>query len=151
MKRKFYKQLDVKIENKKSNNPFLNREKHELLIQEICQLKLGDRIKEPKDYQLLKWYDVVQIGNTVKLIYPVVEGSSSIKYYVQRKDIFDVINDTHLAIGHGWTKLNDKRNTNKVQKHYSRKHHALLKFVRSLPQKIESSKKRFGDQTNDIQ
>ena len=35
------------------------------------------------------------------MIYPVVEGSSSIKYYVQRKDIFDVINDTHLAIGHG--------------------------------------------------
>ena len=26
-----------------------------------------------------------------------------------------------------------------------------FKFVRSLPQKIESSKKRFGDQTNDIQ
>ena len=27
MKRKFYEQLDVKIENKKSNNSFLNREK----------------------------------------------------------------------------------------------------------------------------
>ena len=37
--------------------------------------------------------------------------------------------------------MNDKRNTKKVQKHYSREHHALLKFVRSLPQKIESSKK----------
>ena len=30
MKRKFYEQLDVKIENKKSNNSFLNREKYEL-------------------------------------------------------------------------------------------------------------------------
>ena len=39
MKRKFYEQLDVKIENKKSNNSFLNREKYELLIQEISQLK----------------------------------------------------------------------------------------------------------------
>ena len=101
MKRKFYKQLDVKIENKKSNNPFLNREKHELLIQEICQLKLGDRIKEPKDYQLLKWYDVVQIGNTVKVIYPIAEGSSSRKYNAQKEDISDVIHDAHLAIGHG--------------------------------------------------
>ena len=54
MKRKFYEQLDVKIENKKSNNSFLNREKYELLIQEIPQLKRGDRKKEPKDYQLLK-------------------------------------------------------------------------------------------------
>ena len=54
MKRKFYEQLDVKTENKKSNNSFLNREKYELLIQEISQLKRGDRKKEPKDYQLLK-------------------------------------------------------------------------------------------------
>ena len=79
MKRKFYVQLDVKIENKKSKNSFLNRKKYELLIQEIPQLKQGDRKKEPKDYQMLKQYDVVQIGNTVKLISPVAEGSSSIK------------------------------------------------------------------------
>ena len=41
MKRKFYEQLDVKIENKKSNNSFLNRGKYQLLIQEISQLKQG--------------------------------------------------------------------------------------------------------------
>ena len=97
MKKKFYEQLDVKIENKKSNNSFLNRENFELLIQE----KRGDRKKEPKDYQLLKRYDIVQIRNTVKLIYPVAEGSSSIKYDVQKEDIFDVIHDAHLAIGDG--------------------------------------------------
>ena len=45
MKKKFYEQLVVKIENKKGNNPFLNREKYELLIQEIYQLKRGDRQK----------------------------------------------------------------------------------------------------------
>ena len=100
MKRKFYEQLDVKIKNKKSKNSFLNREKYELLIQEIPQLKRGDRKKELKDYQLLKRYDVVQTGNTVKLIYPVAEGSSSIKYYVQKEDVFDVIHDAHLVIAH---------------------------------------------------
>ena len=101
MKRKIYEQLDVKIENKKSNNSFLNRKKYELFIQEISQLKRGDGKKEPKDYQLLKWYDIVQIGNTVKLIYPAEEGSSSIKYYVRKEEIFDVIHDAHLAIVHG--------------------------------------------------
>ena len=45
-------------------------------------------------------YDVVQNGNTVKLFYPVAGGSSSIKYYVQKEDIFDVMHDAHLAIGH---------------------------------------------------
>ena len=54
MERKFYKQLDVKIENKKNNNSFLNGEKYESLIQKISQLKRGERKKEPRDYQLLK-------------------------------------------------------------------------------------------------
>ena len=45
MKRMLYEQLDVKIENKKSNKSFLNREKYELLIHEISQLKRGDRKK----------------------------------------------------------------------------------------------------------
>ena len=49
---------------------------------------------------MLKRYDVVQIGNTVKLIYLVAEGNSLIKYYIQKEDIFDVVHDTHLAIGH---------------------------------------------------
>ena len=79
----------------------MNREEYELLIQEISQLNRGDRKNEPKDYQLLKRYDVVQIGNTIKLIYPVAEGSFSIKYYVQKEYIFDVIHYAHLAIGHG--------------------------------------------------
>ena len=51
MKRKFYEQLDVKIENKKSNNSFLNREKYELLIQEISQLK-RTKTKEPRTKRL---------------------------------------------------------------------------------------------------
>ena len=85
------------------------------------------------------------------MIYPVAGRSSSIKYYVQKEGIFDVIHDAHLAIGNGGRNRMIKKNINKVQKHYSRKHHALIKFVCSLPQKLESSKKRFGDQTNDIQ
>ena len=77
----------------------MKREKYELLIQEISQLKRADHKKWPKDYQLLKRYNVIQIGNTVKLIYPVAEGSSLVKYYEQKEDIFDVIHDAHLAIG----------------------------------------------------
>ena len=54
MKRKFYEQLDVKIENKKSNNSFLNREKYQLLIQEISQLKRGDCKKQPEDFKAIR-------------------------------------------------------------------------------------------------
>ena len=93
----------------------MNRKKYELLIQEISQLKRGDHKKEPKDYQLLKWYVVVQIGNTEKLIYPVAEGSLSIKYYVEKEDIFDVIHDAHLAIGHGGRNHKQKKHKQSIK------------------------------------
>ena len=89
MKIKFYQKLNALIESKKDNNSFLSVERYELLIQQINTLKHGNRKKEPKDYQLFKQYDVVQIGNVGQLIYPVAEGSTSIKYYVQIEDIFN--------------------------------------------------------------
>ena len=150
MKRKFYEQLAVKIENKKSSNSFLNKEKYELGIQEISLLKRGDRKKEPKEYQLLKRYDAVQIGNTVKLIYPITEMSSSIKYYVQKEDIFDVIHDAHLAIG----RSGGNRMIKEIQTKYKKLQQRascftyVFAFLASKTRKIQ---KRFGDQTNDIQ
>ena len=36
-----------------------------------------------------------------KLIYLVAEGISSIKYCIRKEDIFGVIHDAHMAIGHG--------------------------------------------------
>ena len=101
MKIKFYQKLNALIVSKKDNNSFLSVEKYELLIQQINTLKHGNRKNEPKDYQLLKQYDVVQIGNVEQLIYPVAEGSTSIKYYVQIEDIFNVIHEAHVSIGHG--------------------------------------------------
>ena len=41
-------------------------EKYESLIQAMSQMKWGERKKEPRNYQLLKRYDAVQIRNTVK-------------------------------------------------------------------------------------
>ena len=80
----------------------MNGEKYKPLIQEIFRLKRGERKKESRGYQLIQryGYDVVQIGNTLKLIYPVAKGNSSIKYYVRKEDVFGVIHDAHRAISH---------------------------------------------------
>ena len=75
MKIKFYQKLNALIESRKDNNSFLSVEKYELLIQQINTLKHGNRKQEPKDYQLLKMYDVVQIGN---VDISAAEGSRSI-------------------------------------------------------------------------
>ena len=69
MEKKFSEQLQmqrqkIKIKKRKKNS-FLNIEKYERPIQEISQPKRGRRKKEPRDYQLLKRYDVVRIENTV--------------------------------------------------------------------------------------
>ena len=49
-----------------------------------------ERTKRLSIAQLLKRYKIKEI-----------EGNSSINYYVRREDIFGVIYDAHLAIGHG--------------------------------------------------
>ena len=51
--------------------------------------------------------------------------------------IFDVTRDAHLAIGHGGR----NRMIKEIQTKYKNITTESIKFVRSLPQKIESSKK----------
>ena len=61
----------------------------------------ANRKKAPLDYQTLKRYDVVKVSNTERLIFPVVEGSTSIRYYITNAEIFNIIHDVHVQIGHG--------------------------------------------------
>ena len=149
MKIKFYQKLNAFIESKKDNNSFLSVEKYELLIQQINTLKHGNRKKEPKDYQLLKQYDVVQIGNVVQLIYAVAEGSTSIKYYVQIEDIFNVIHEAHVSIDHGGRNRMVKETGTKYKN--NRMYNDLSKLMHSMSKKVESSEKRFGCQANGFQ
>ena len=57
--------------------------------------------KEPRDYWLVKHYDVMMVENKSKLIYPVKEGVSAIQFYVADSELFHVLHKAHLAIGHG--------------------------------------------------
>lgn len=49
----------------------------------------------------MKRYAVVIIENKSKLIYPVKEGTSNFQYYVKDSELFYLLHDSHLAIGHG--------------------------------------------------
>ena len=62
--------------------------------------------KQPGDYNFLKRYDVVTIGNVDKL---VLAGShSSLKFFVCLEELYDVIRDAHVACGHGGEKRTEK-------------------------------------------
>ena len=58
--------------------------------------------------------------------------------------------DVHLAIGHGGRNRTIKETQTKYKNVTAASIMLYLSFVPFLPQKIKSSKKRFGDQTNDI-
>jgi len=47
----------------------------------------------------LKKYDVITVSNVEKLIVPVSEGND-FKYYIFNEELFNIINYTHLTIGH---------------------------------------------------
>jgi hypothetical protein len=55
---------------------------------------------EPRDYWLLKKYDVLIVNNNNKLIYPVKNNDNNILYYIKESDVFDVLHDAHQSLGH---------------------------------------------------
>ena len=57
--------------------------------------------KNPEDYQILKRYDIIIVGGSEKLVAPINGGDASVQYYVKVDEVYDILNDTHLAIGHG--------------------------------------------------
>lgn len=49
----------------------------------------------PEEDKLLKRYDVVPVGDLEKLIYPVKEGGTAIKFYLHNDDIYHAIHEAH--------------------------------------------------------
>lgn len=47
----------------------------------------------------MKRFDLIKVGDSEKLIYPVSDNSV-IKYYVTNEELFDIIHDVHFSIGH---------------------------------------------------
>ena len=101
MKEKFYEIFEKRMEGKGANNQVFTKERYEELVSDINDIKNGRRKKEARDYSLSKRYDVMQISNIEKLIYPVVEGTTTIRYYVTKEEIFDILNEAHIDTGHG--------------------------------------------------
>lgn len=56
--------------------------------------------KEPRDCCFLIRYDVMLVESKSKLIYPVEEGVSDIQFYINCSELFIVLHDAHLTIGH---------------------------------------------------
>lgn len=75
-----------------------------MLFIEIPWIKWKTRNKKnpgkiPSDYRVLKRFDVVSVQGIEKLISPVLEDGN-VRYYAKNTELFDILYEAHLEIGH---------------------------------------------------
>ncbi|KFD66209.1 hypothetical protein M514_10253 [Trichuris suis] len=100
MQRRFYEELSNARASAAKNSVFLSETTYRKLLSDVLKAKKTAK-KEPRDYWLLNRYDVMVIGNKSKLIYPIREGVNAIGFYVPDSELFHVLHEAHLAVGHG--------------------------------------------------
>lgn len=107
MRRRFNDNLNIVIETKRDDNKsFLNIAEYNKRIVEVKEAKTllstpGSQ-KSVKHYRMVRKYDVIAISGKDRLIKPVDKTvESKVLYYVTNGELFDIIHNAHLAIGHG--------------------------------------------------
>jgi hypothetical protein len=100
-KLQFYKEISS-YTNNSSNNPLFSAERYDQMIELIVNAKLrssGDR--STQEISCLKTYDVIDFGGKLKLTKKDGEFSDGIiKYFVQVDELFDIIREAHITLGH---------------------------------------------------
>ena len=86
--------------NKATNNVSLSDEKYASIVNSVNAAKAKTSKKEPKDYWLLKRYDVIKVMGVEKIVRPVLLGDNEIKYFVQKSELFDILHNAHIELGH---------------------------------------------------
>lgn len=96
LKERFFKEI-IRLENEKdSHYNAMTKDVYNKLLTEVEEAKSAAK-KTPLQYRRLKRFNVLEIGETKKL----VSNSEPVKYYLPAEEIFDVIEASHVAVGHG--------------------------------------------------
>jgi len=77
-----------------------NKDKYANCLEEVKTAK-NVKKKEAIHYRRIKRYDILTIGGEEKLIAPVKENNGEIKYYACYENLFNILEETHVAVGHG--------------------------------------------------
>ncbi|KAI5932055.1 SCAN domain-containing protein 3 [Manis javanica] len=100
MREKFFRSLAVLLENKSNNTRIFSKAKYCQLIREVKEAKAKAK-KESVDYRRLARFDVILVQGNEKLIEAVNGETDKIRYYLHSEELFDILHDTHLSVGHG--------------------------------------------------
>ncbi|XP_060847875.1 KRAB-A domain-containing protein 2-like [Rhopalosiphum padi] len=86
------------------NNSFLSTKDYNDVIEQVKKskmcLKTVGEAKTMKDYRVVRKYDILKINGKERLIRSVDE-KNVVLYYVKIDEVFDILHETHSAIGHG--------------------------------------------------
>lgn len=105
MRSNFNEQIQLILMNKREdNNAFLSTSDYSRVIQQVKKSKkslntVGEK-KTTKDYRVIRKYDILVMNGKEHLIRPIDE-KNVVLYYATIDELFDILYDTHSAIGHG--------------------------------------------------
>jgi len=100
MRKRFYDLLSESVSKKTGNNFYLTSERYNSLLNEVKEAK-SVKGKQTVHYRRLKRYDILNIGGEEKLTVPLSAEKTEILYYVNFDELFNVIHEAHIAVGHG--------------------------------------------------
>ncbi|KAI5280775.1 KRAB-A domain-containing protein 2 [Manis pentadactyla] len=100
MREKFLLSVTKLVESKSYNSKVFSKEKYFQTIKEVKEAKEKGK-KSSRDYRRAAKYDVISVQGTEKLIEATHGERDRIRYYVHKEELFDILHDTHLSIGHG--------------------------------------------------
>lgn len=137
----FYEQFENVLSAKEGNNTFyMNSEQYNQFIEDVKEAKRSAK-RTTLHYRRLKRFDICNVGGIDKLIAPVSTTDPVIKYYVKNEDMFDILHEIHVSVGHGGR----NRMVNEAQKKYKNiTQEAIMIYLRlckSCQMKLKSGKK----------
>lgn len=92
-KTEFYNLFEKLLsEKREDNSSYLSNEKYLNIINELKGYNKSRRLNK---------FEIINIGGEEKLIAPVEKGSTNLLYYVKNNELYDILNEIHLNIGHG--------------------------------------------------
>jgi hypothetical protein len=103
MRKRFYDLLSESVNNKKDNNFYLTGGRYSSLLNEVKEAK-SVKGKQTVHYRRLKRYDILNIGGEEKIKVSLFAEKTEILCYVTFDELFNVLHEVHIAVGHGGRK-----------------------------------------------
>ena len=98
IRQKFDEKLSVLINSSADNSFFISSDEYNDYLARVKEVKSREKPRTTSEYRLLKRFDIVSIDrNEIK---PMKEGGS-VLYYAKNEELFDILNNTHVSVGHG--------------------------------------------------